>query len=368
MLSEEEKNSIRNEFPNVKLSYENIAHNKVYFDNFDVFLAVPMGKKCFAWFTNYNGKDVCFVMEIGENKQIENIRIMNSCFNQQLSYGTIFYGTLFKQYNSHFFTIEDILFYKGTIVSYQVWSSKFALFKSILENDLEQVIYNPSFIAFGLPLLSANIHDLKSNLSRIKYKIASIQMRQMNKKNVSFYITFHDLMNLSDKNTNRPKNIYNNQNNHNIYNKQMSNGVNKEQNVKTMHNTLKLNQNNKISQNVSRREIIFKVKPDIQNDIYHLYCVNEKVEEVYFDVAYIPDFKTSVMMNKLFRNIKENENLDALEESDDEEEFENEKEDRFVYLDKMYYMVCQYNYKFKKWYPLRMSKDGNRLVNINEIK
>ena len=53
-------------------------------------------------------------------------------------------------------------------------------------------------------------------------------------------------------------------------------------------------------------------------------------------------------MNKLFRKIKENDNLDALEESDDEEEFENEKVDRFVYLDKSYHMVCQYNYKFKK--------------------
>jgi superfamily II DNA/RNA helicase len=42
---------------------------------------------------------------------------------------------------------------------------------------------------------------------------------------------------------------------------------------------------------------------------------------MYYDVAFIPDYSTSVMMNKLFRNIKENQNLDALEESDDEEEF-----------------------------------------------
>ena len=35
-------------------------------------------------------------------------------------------------------------------------------------------------------------------------------------------------------------------------------------------------------------------------------------------------------MNTLFRNIKENQNLDALEESDDEEEFENISLDKFV--------------------------------------
>ena len=367
MLSNEEKNSILCDFPNVKLSYENIAHNKVYFDNFDVFLAVPLGKKCFAWFTNYYGKDVCLIMEITENKQIENMRIMNCCFNHKLSYGTIFYGTMFKQYNSHFFTIEDIFFYKGVNVSYQVWSAKFALFNDILENDLKQVIYNYSFIAFGLPLLATNIRDLKTNLSTIRYKIASIQMRQLDRKNVSFYITFHDLMNLSDRNANRPKNIYNtnntNKNANNIIHKQSINVTNNKDKY------MKQNQNDRNNSkfNNQKKEIVFKVKPDIQNDIYHLYTLNDKGDEVYFDIAYIPDFTTSVMMNKLFRNIKENDNLDALEESDDEEEFENEKEDRFVYLDKSYYMICQYNYKFKKWYPLRISNERN-IANINDVK
>ena len=36
-------------------------------------------------------------------------------------------------------------------------------------------------------------------------------------------------------------------------------------------------------------------------------------------------------MNSLFRTIKENENLDSLEESDDEEEFENSNVDKFVF-------------------------------------
>jgi hypothetical protein len=56
------------------------------------------------------------------------------------------------------------------------------------------------------------------------------------------------------------------------------------------------------------------------------------------------------------KDIKENNNLDALEESDDEEEFENEREDKFVYLDRTYKMICQYNYKFKKWTPIKLSE------------
>ena len=57
-------------------------------------------------------------------------------------------------------------------------------------------------------------------------------------------------------------------------------------------------------------------------------------------------------MNKLFRNIKENNNLDLLEESDDEDEFENEKDDRFVYLDRVFNMLCSYNYKFPRIFEL----------------
>ena len=41
-------------------------------------------------------------------------------------------------------------------------------------------------------------------------------------------------------------------------------------------------------------------------------------------------------MNSLFRIIKENKYLDALEESDDEDEFENINEDKYVFLNIKY--------------------------------
>jgi hypothetical protein len=72
-------------------------------------------------------------------------------------------------------------------------------------------------------------------------------------------------------------------------------------------------------------------------------------------------------MNKLFRKIKENENLDALEESDDEEEFENQDIDKYVHLDKEYNMICEYNYKHKKWTPLRLAPRGQRVANKNDL-
>ena len=61
-------------------------------------------------------------------------------------------------------------------------------------------------------------------------------------------------------------------------------------------------------------------------------------------------------MNNIFRNIKENTNLDALEESDDEEELENISLDKYVYLDKIVEINCVYNNRFKKWIPKKLVK------------
>jgi hypothetical protein len=274
-------------------------------------------------------------MELAENKQISNIKIVNACFNSDLAYGTIFYGTTFYHQHNKFFTIEDIFYYKGNDVSRHNWGQKFTLFKTILNKDMKQISLNNSFMVFGLPLLSNNLDDFIKRLEELKYKISTVQFRLFNRCNNSLFMYYVKFM---EQKLSKPRIEFTERP--------------KEKIVVT---------------NIIKREVIFKIKPDIQNDIYYLYCLNNNKEE-YFDIALIPDFTTSVMMNKLFRKIKENENLDALEESDDEEEFENEKEDRFVYLDKTYNMVCLFNNKFKKWYPVRLAESNSEITNINKIK
>ena len=129
----------------------------------------------------------------------------------------------------------------------------------------------------------------------------------------------------------------------------------------TIENDKKYIEKSKDSNNTNnhhnKKYKIFIVSADIQNDIYNLidpdavndlsnYTISNKL------IASIPDYKTSVFMNTLFRNIKENRSLDALEESDDEDEFENTNIDKFVDLTKKIKMKCIFNYKFKKWTPV----------------
>ena len=357
MLTDDEKQSILLGFPNIKLSYENIVHKKVYNANINV--AIPKGAKNFAWFTLFNGNNVCFIMELTNNNQIKNITITNACFSSQLSYGTILYGTIFNQYNNNFFSIEDIYYYKGKKVNIDTWGNKLVLMKELLNQNLKQVAYNKSFIVFGLPLFSNNLEDFQNKISNIKYEIDSIQFRSFNRVNnylFMYYDKFVQDKRVQDKRIeDRP-----------VRDKGTENRIS----MDNVQKREKMNDKpfNKNSKNNIKREVVFLIKPDIQNDIYNLYCNDNNTRKtIFYDIAYIPDFCSSVMMNKLFRNIKENQNLDALEESDDEEEFENEREDRFVDLNKEYKMVCAYSYKFKKWYPLKLADNKFNIVYHQEL-
>lgn len=329
-------------FPNIKLSYENMTHKKVY--NADLVMAIPCGIKCFAWFTVYNDQNVCVLLELASNKQIVNIRFVNACFHSELSYGTILYGTSF--YKGAFFAMEDVFYYKSDDVSRRNWGDKLLLFQQMLDTEIAQKSYNTSFVVFGLPLLSNNYEDLLLKMKTLRYKIDCIQFRNYNRTNNYQFMLFQKPYLVTHRPEQTPRNVTQTPNTTNI----------KPTNIKPTNIQ-------PIKNNTIRREAVFTIKPDIQNDVYHLYCSDGQE----FSIACIPDYTTSVLMNNLFRNIKENKNLDALEESDDEEEFQNDKIDRFVFLDKTYKMVCAFHNKFKKWYPVRLADESARLVDRSNL-
>lgn len=308
---------IISQFPNIKLSYETVIHKKVY--KSDIIFAIPKGKKCFAWFTYYLNSPICFLLDGTD------IRIVHVSFKHDLSNGTIFYGTIF---NKTFFTIEDIYYYKGANLTNYKWIDKLEILNTIMREEIKQVSYSSEFVIFGLPLLSNDVNDILQSIKTINYPVMSLKFMLFS--NFNRHLTLH----LDDlKKNNNVSN--NNVSNNNISNNNISN--NKQNNYKktTIYNK------------------VFTIKPDLQNDIYHMYCY-DKDKMVYYNTALVPNYKTSVMLNNLFRTIKENANLDALEESDDETEFQNENIDRHVDLNKSYNMECEYNYKFKNWTPVKV--------------
>jgi hypothetical protein len=116
-----------------------------------------------------------------------------------------------------------------------------------------------------------------------------------------------------------------------------------------------------------RFSTIFQVCADVQYDIYHLFACGKTKVPVYYNIAYIPNYKTSVFMNKVFRSIRENENLDYIEESDDEEDFQNIDHDKYVDLNKKCFVECIFNPKFKKWTPIRIADSRSKIVHISKL-
>jgi len=351
-----DKEQILSNFPNIKLSYENIIHKKVFNSNYMV--AIPTGKKCFVWFTTVNCKPTCLLLELSKNKQIEEIKPTNTRFSQDLApstlvEGTILYGTKFYYSGMNFFSIEDILSNKGRLIYKESWQDKLEQIKDILENNIYQKSYN-SYITFGLPIMSTSLNDFEIEVQKIGYKIDNVQFKLYNRYNS--YLTL-DYRKFNYKPADSKENNVSSSNNlmaeFGLVQSKPNQSIEQNKNIKEKKQFIE-----------KKREAIFIVRPDIQADIYNLFYIDYKTgNEEFGGLAHIPDYNTSVMMNNLFRIIKENKNLDALEESDDEKEFENEKEDKFVKLDKEYKMHCEYNYKFKKWIPIKIALDNLKISN-----
>ena len=91
-------------FPKInKIHYEtlgNLTKNTCLF--------IPKGIKLFAWFTYYNNKFICLFY----NPEINKIFTNYVCFKEELSLGTIIYGTLLE----NTFICETLHYYKNEML------------------------------------------------------------------------------------------------------------------------------------------------------------------------------------------------------------------------------------------------------------
>ena len=301
-------NDILKYFPNIELSYEKYTHNKV---QSDIYLLIPKGRKCFLWFKMYKNKPSCFLMTLNlRTKKITNIQSKKANFDSILcaGKGTILYGTTFFVKENNCFNIENIFYFKGHNLTNYNQYHKFKCIDEMMKLSISQNKILENQLTIGTPIMSQNINELYKQAVNVPFVIYSIQHRLLF-KNKTF-------LNLIYKNT------------------------------QTLYKT-------------------FLIKATIINDIYNLYALDENDKLQRYKNSYIPDYKTSVFMNNHFRNIKENINLDALEESDSEEEFENMSIDKFVDLEKTEIIKCVYNSKFNGWVPLEKTEE--KICSIREI-
>lgn len=315
ILSLQEKTRLLDRLPSIELSYDNILHKKVHAD---IYVIIPKGKKALAWFTYWKGQNVCFVLTLNERGNICDITHYPVCFSSDLSLSTLLYGTLVDM---NHFTCENIYYYKGYYTGHYNYGNKLSLFKELFTYYVKQVAYTSDFLIIGLPVMKADFQEAINTTHDLPYQTYGIQM----------YYT-HSKAYINKDKTNRSEGIY-------------------------------------LIKQTALHEAYFMVKATLNNDIYNLYCYDHTQSYTTpYGIAMIPSYKSSVMMNTLFRTIKENANLDLLEESDDEEEFQNNNETKFVDLNKSYVMKCVYLKRFRKWQPIEVFKEKDNKVKIISLK
>ena len=301
--------------PKFELSYDTILHKKVYCD---FYMLIPKGNKVLAFFTYENEQNCCVLFHLNKYNNFTMIEVVDLCFDKVLSYGTLLCGTYFKYNNHKFITCEDIYYFKGENIQTRSIKNKLSTLNAMFSNYLQQKAYTSKFIIFGMPYINEKYHNVVSKIKELPYEIDAIGCYALEQTKKIGNVKYH----------------------------------------------------------TSTNETIFKIKATIDQDIYSLYCASNTTtnttnttsnKDEFYGYAGIFDYKTSVFMNTIFRTIKENRNLDLLEMSDEEEEFENINNDKFVNLKKIVYMKCKYNKKFKKWQPFEAVKFGEKVLTKKDI-
>ena len=293
----------------------------------DYYILYPKGRRGYLWFTYYKKEMLCLLIFINSKKFDD---ISNEFYKYEINYdNTLCYnnvlliGTYFYKYNNnnnnnksvqHYYVIDSVLNYNyyNAIIranNNNCFNSKLNLCKKVV-----QAITNSTF-NINLGIILDNYDSIFKIIYKLNYDIYCVACYSNNKYLGNF-----------------------------ILNIQLSKTINK---------------------NETNYGYNFKVTATLTPDIYNLYIL-ENNKEIFYEYALIDSYKTSVFMNDLFRKIKENKNLDLLEESDDEDEFENIDLEKYVNLGKTYIIECFYNKKFKKWVPKNLAKN-NYIIDKNKI-
>jgi len=358
MFTQEEKMQLFNRLPALELSYEPKLHKKVYSS---MYYIIPKGPKALVWYTYWREDHVCLLILLNERGNYSDIKLFPACFSDALALGTIIYGTHFIIQNKPYFTCEQLYYYKGIDVkrdNKKSYSERLQMLIEMFQKEVEQVAYTTTSLIVGLPIFTENYEDALDIMEKgdLPYKTYGIGVGG-SPPTPPFGVTASQKHNtfIGKSTTNsfvgtasQKQNTFLSNRPNSFVSKGVAVTPRGGVGVKPTGGAEHYNGGCRGSPPIS----LF-VKADLTADTYSLY---DPKDNTLVGTAMVPTYKSSVFLNGLFRNIKENKNLDFLEESDDEDEFENIQLDKFVNLDKKILMECVFIKRFQKWQPMKVIK------------
>lgn len=373
-ISAQDKPRLLQRFPQVELSYETIPHTKVSPD-YNICMGIPIGTKGYAWMTFQGTEDVCFLLETNKERNITRITKYPLPSRSLLANGTLLYGTIVGPAE---FVVEDLLYYEGIPTKTQLLNERLGFLEKFFEEYVGPVVR--FHMAPMWPIDKPNLYDAV-------YEVPKDLKGPTVNKNPKDSTVNKDLKGPTV--IKNPKDstaipldpsgpIENNSLGqfHHIQYRCLAKTapyLNVFPTKKGFASTIVIKdyllpwRHAVISKPQYRVSTVFLVRADIQFDIYRLFAYGGNKAEIYYGVACIPNYKTSVMMNRLFRRIPENESLDAAEESEDEADFENVEPDKYVDLAKELLMEFRFHSKWKKWVPVQVVDKRQKVVHISSL-
>jgi hypothetical protein len=112
---------------------------------------------------------------------------------------------------------------------------------------------------------------------------------------------------------------------------------------------------------------VFRVRAAPQQDVYELYARARQGALQFYDIASVQTLRESRALNGMFRVVRESEDLDLAEESDDEELFQNMREDKYLRIGAEVDIECEFDARVRRWALRRVAPPGARVVQLSAL-
>lgn len=334
-------NEYLEDIPRFELSYET-THHKKDSNFYDICTAIPFGRKTICWFSHTADDNLALFFDLNRDKQLGRCTQMkHDC--EMISYTTIIYGTMINDEETglKYFVVEDIFWYCGINVGPYLTYEKWYLMNEVVTQC--QTMFEDYGLYMFMPFMwkSENCdgilpRDLRDD---IFYNVHHLQYRSQNVRAPFYNVPVNKNFNYTAK----------------------------KKSVIPQLLDYKCEYQMDLQKPQYRQKSVFIVKADFRADVYHLFAYGKNKRQHYYGVGYVPNYETSVRLNTTFRNIKENRNLDAIEESDDEDDFQDMRFDKYVDLKKEVPMFCTFSRKFRKWVITNPAPRDMRVVHIGRL-
>lgn len=321
MLSYEQQDNVRRRFPkDVELSLDNYLPGKVQADVYEV---LPVGKPAFLWFTFFEDGHAAFV--VTNTQRGNRYDIVKACFDDELAYGTILTGVFTIRSKEDgtphsFFCANDIVTYKGVDVRHRTNFQRLdTLSRLFSNNEVGNLGSTDGVITIKTTMMSTDFTVAQGHLNTSPYPAYGIRM---------FNMRDHKSIGILPATNSRS-----------------------------------------ISKDIRS---VFLVRANSDPDSYSLFGRRSDTESRYgketngltnVGLALVPSYSDSVRMNILFRNIRENVSLDYIEESEDEDEFQDINPSKYLIDGAEHKMNCYFSKGCNRWVPESIA-DGDSQISI----